>query len=409
MKLTGKRKTQQNIIKKFIRKNNRNNFNKYASRMLYSLLLTLLLINNFSVSHASETMDKESVIIGLTGDVMIGRLVNKVISTTSYEYPWGNLLPLLNKTDLNLINLETTLTSSINAVPKVFNFKSDPENVESLKRAKIDVVTLANNHILDFGIEGLEDTLQALGKAGIQHVGAGLNIEEAKKPVIMDIKNTTIGIIGYTDNEPTWKATATKPGTNYVYIGDHSTAGGPQPNGLPPGLLTKFELKKHNFSDLKYREVIREIIKLKRKVDILIFTIHWGPNMVQHPTIAFQRFARVAIDAGVDILHGHSAHVFQGIEIYKNKVIFYDAGDFIDDYYVTPSLRNDRSFLFLVEVNKEGIKGIQLVPVLISRMQVNKAKGKDYVKSMAMMKSLSRAFGTTIAEKGTGVFVELND
>ncbi len=378
MKLTGTKKAQQNIIKKFIRKNNRNNFNKYTSRMLYSLLLTLLLINIFSVSHASETTDKESVIIGLTGDVMIGRLVNKVISTTSYEYPWGNLLPLLNKTDLNLINLETTLTSSINAVPKVFNFKSDPENVESLKRAKIDVVTLANNHILDFGIEGLEETLQALSKAGILHVGVGLNIEEVKKPVIIDIKNMTIGIIGYTDNEPTWRATATKPGTNYVYVGDH-------------------------------RGVIREIKKLKRKVDILIFTIHWGPNMVQHPTKAFQRFARAAIDAGVDIFHGHSAHVFQGIEIYKNKVIFYDAGDFVDDYYVTPSLRNDRSFLFLVEVNKQGIKGIQLVPVLISRMQVNKAKGKDYEETMVKVKSLSGAFGTTIIEKETGVFVKLNN
>jgi len=92
-----------------------------------------------------------------------------------------------------------------------------------------------------------------------------------------------------------------------------------------------------------------------------------------------------------------------------DAVLAYDAGDFIDDYYVTPSLRNGRSFLFLVEVNRQGIKGIQLVPVLISRMQVNKTKGKDYEETMVKVKLLSGAFGTSIIEKETGVFVKLNN
>jgi poly-gamma-glutamate synthesis protein (capsule biosynthesis protein) len=320
---------------------------------------------------------KDSLVIGFTGDVMLGRLVNEQISTTSYTYPWGDVLALLRDTDLNIINLETTLTTSTREVPKVFNYKADPDKVQSLTEARIDVVNLANNHILDFAEEGLLETITVLDSVGIQHVGAGRNKAEAAKPVILKKKNITLGILGYTDNEPGWEAQEDAPGTNYIEIGKGSS------------------------------RVEKEIEKLKGNVDIVILSIHWGPNMRQRPTKEFHDFAHRTVDTGVDILHGHSAHIFQGIEIYHKGVIFYDTGDFVDDYYVTPSLRNDRSFLYLVEVDQYGLKKIELIPVLISYMQVNKATQDDYRETVRRMRRLSEEFGTTISETDQGVFVEL--
>ena len=92
----------------------------------------------------------EKLLIGFTGDVMIGRGVDAAISRNGYTYPWGNLLPLLSSTDLNVINLETTLTNSSSEVFKTFNFKASPDKVECLKLAHIHIANIANNHILDF-------------------------------------------------------------------------------------------------------------------------------------------------------------------------------------------------------------------------------------------------------------------
>ena len=324
----------------------------------------------------SRTDTDDSLLIGITGDVMIGRMVNEMLSVTSYTYPWGDVLPLLRSTDINLINLETALTTSTEEVLKVFNFKADPDRVQSLIEAKIDVCNLANNHVLDFSEEGLIETLSVLDDAQIEHVGAGQNRTEALKPVIIEKKDITVGIIGFTDNEPGWEAEENTPGVSYVRVGD----------------VAKIE---------------KEIKKLRNEVDILIFTIHWGPNMVQRPKKEFIDFAHDIIDLGVDIFHGHSAHIFQGIEVYNKKLILYDTGEFVDDYYVDPFLRNDQSFFYLVEIDKNGIKKVELVPILIFHMQVNKAVGSNYRETVDRLKLLSREFGTTIEETEKGVFVSM--
>ncbi len=312
--------------------------------------------------------NQETITIGLTGDVMIGRLVNENLDTVAPAYIWGDLLPLLTQTDLNLINLEAALTTSLNIVPKVFNFKADPHKVQSLKEARIDVVNLANNHVLDYADEGLLETLTTLDHAGIQHVGAGRNSDEALAPVIKNVNGITIGILGCTDNEPTWLATVDRPGVNYVDVGDLA-------------LLKK------------------PIEQLRPLVDFLILSIHWGPNMRPRPSQRFRHFAHELIDCGVDLLHGHSAHIFQGIEEYKGKLILYDTGDFVDDYYVDPFLRNDRTFLFLVEVGRQGIQRLRLIPARIDNFQVNRAKAKDAQAIMEHMKLLSKEMGTELIEE----------
>ena len=308
-----------------------------------------------------------NVTISFAGDVMLGRLVNEKIKETSYAYPWGNMRSVLLSTDLNVVNLETTLTTSTEKVPKVFNYKADPTHVQALKEAGITLVNLANNHILDFGPSGLRETISTLDGAGIAHVGAGQNATEAHAPVIVEQKGIRIGVLGYTDNEPGWKATAEKPGSAYVHVGDI--------------------------------EAVREDIEaLRKKVDMLVVSLHVGPNMVSVPSQEIIDFCHKLIELGVDIVHGHSAHVVQGIEMYKGKLIMYDTGDFVDDYAVDPVLRNDLSFLFLVTAGSEGIRAVRLIPVRINNMQVNRVEGDDATTIMKTMQKRSAAFGTQLLE-----------
>lgn len=316
--------------------------------------------------------------IALAGDVMLGRLVNEKIKQASYAYPWGNLLQELKRKDVVLINLETTLTNASTIVPKVFNFKADPAAVKTLEVGNITVVNLANNHSLDFDSPGLQETLATLDKAGIYHVGAGMNNAQAQKPVMLEKNGVHIGIMGYTDNEPGWLATANKPGLNYIDIDADNT------------------------------EVFDAVRTLKSKVDICIVTLHWGPNMREYPSTAFINFAHRLIDTGVNIVHGHSAHVVQGVERYRDGIILYDTGDFIDDYMIDQQLRNDLSFLFTIEIEQKKLKRLQLLPVKIDAMQVNKAAGVDATTIINLMKQRSSPFGTVFEQHNTMFSIPLS-
>jgi poly-gamma-glutamate capsule biosynthesis protein CapA/YwtB (metallophosphatase superfamily) len=324
----------------------------------------------------NSKVNSNKILTGFAGDVMIGRGVNNIISEKGYLYPWGDVLPLLKSADINVINLETTLTKSNRKVDKVFNFKATPGKIKTLQEANIAIANLANNHILDFSEEGLIETLHTLDKTSIKHVGAGMNEKEAAKPEIIVVKNISLGLIGFTDNESTWKATPTNSGTNYINI----------------------EREK----DREY--ALSLIMKLRKEVDIVIVSIHWGYNMQEEPSVTFMNFAHAMVEHGASIIHGHSAHIFQGIEMYKNKLIMYDTGDFVDDYVVDDRLKNDHSFFFLISLSKQGIENIKLIPVLIDYCQVNIAKNGDYKWSIERMQKLSKTFGTKINDDGEVVF-----
>ena len=138
-------------------------------------------------------------------------------------------------------------------------------------------------------------------------------------------------------------------------------------------------------------------------------TAHWGPNMRLRPTQDFVAFAHALIDCGADIFHGHSAHVVQGVEVYKGRLIMYDTGDFVDDYAVDQDLRNDLSFLFKVMATKGRIKEVQLVPVQIGDMQVNKATGaaRRFITERTI--KLSAELGTQLVEGADGLRVILSE
>ncbi|HTM06603.1 MAG TPA: CapA family protein [Patescibacteria group bacterium] len=324
---------------------------------------------------------QQNVTICFGGDVMLGRTVNDIMQQKGTSYPWGNLINIFKNADCTLVNLETTLTTHTKKEPKVFNFQSLPVHVQSLKDAYITAVTLANNHSKDFGNEGLIETITTLDKAHIHHAGAGKNILEAKKPVIIKpANNMTIGILGYTDNEPDWQATSKNPGINYIKI---------DPNNM--------------------EDIISDIESLRLQVDILIVSLHWGPNMLEFPLQEHIAFAHALVDHGVDIIHGHSAHILQGIEFYRGKLILYDTGDLVDDYAVDSSLRNDLSAIFQVSCSKRNVQSkekgpiemvLKVIPVKIENMQTNTCTGETRQMVFDLLNKRSAQFKTFISDAG---------
>jgi poly-gamma-glutamate capsule biosynthesis protein CapA/YwtB (metallophosphatase superfamily) len=326
------------------------------------------------------------ITLALMGDVMLGRGVAEALNHQRRpEEPWGDVLPLLDAADLRIINLECAITD--NEWPwartaKAFHFRTPPSAIETLRTARIDACSLANNHTLDFEEQGLLDTLKHLDAAGIRHAGAGRNREEAADPAILTVPpdRQRVALLAFTDNEPSFAAGTDRPGTNYL------------PVSLRPEVL---------------RRVERAVVAVRGMgADTIIFSNHWGPNMVQRPKGVFRRYARAVVDLGVDVYFGHSAHVFQGVEMYRGKPILYDTGDFIDDYAVNPELRNDWSFLFRVSVEEGNFERLDLIPVKLSYARVGLATGGERETILNRMERLSAEMGTVFARREGSLVLE---
>ena len=159
------------------------------------------------------------MLIALLGDVMLGRLVNRHLAAARPAYPWGDTLAVLEQADVRIANLECVLAAGGEPEPgKIFHFRSDPKNVASLLAAGIDVVSLANNHVLDFGQDAFGEMLPALDGCGILHAGAGPDLEAARRPAVWRVGAVAVGFIAFTDNEPGWEAGTAAPGVYYVPV-----------------------------------------------------------------------------------------------------------------------------------------------------------------------------------------------
>jgi poly-gamma-glutamate capsule biosynthesis protein CapA/YwtB (metallophosphatase superfamily) len=334
-------------------------------------------------THALDASAGETITLALAGDVMLARYVNATIQIRSSHHLWGDVLPLLQAADLALANLECVIAASGEPfIPeRVFYFRADPKAIEALTLAGIDYVTLANNHTMDFRAPALLETIGHLDKHGIAHAGAGGNLEKASQYALLEAKGITVGVVAFADHFQEYAATESDPGTNIIPI----------------------------TTDEPHFRRVRERIEAVRAAgaDLVVFSIHWGPNMRHVPSQDFRDFAHAVMDAGADIFHGHSAHVFQGIEIYDGRPIFYDTGDLIDDYYVDMQHKNDQQLLFLVHATSDQVERIELVPLLISDIQVNRASGELFDEIYERIRDLSQAMGTDIRQEGDRLVIDI--
>ena len=308
---------------------------------------------------------------------MLGRLVDQyVVQNLSLppETVWGDVLPLLLSADLRLGNLECVISDKgkkWQPLFKAFHFRASPRAIEILHAASFDCVTLANNHVLDYGSDALLDCLARLRQRNIPYTGAGTTLQEALSPAYLQLPNFQIAVLALTDNEPKWEATPSRPGINYVAYNDKGL--------LPP-----------------YQERIAKAIKLaKQQAQLVIVSGHIGPNWGT-PSPAIQALAHELLDLGADVYWGHSNHTPQGIETGGKKVILYSTGDFVDDYAVDPAERNDLSFLFAIEMDYRQIRRIHLHPVRIENFQVRRAKGSEVAFIQKTMTAKCAAFGSKV-------------
>jgi poly-gamma-glutamate synthesis protein (capsule biosynthesis protein) len=319
-----------------------------------------------------------TVQLAFLGDVMLGRNVSRALNRHPPEWFWGDTLPILRETDAAIANLESPITEKQRkwAGWKAFRYRADPASIEILTCANIRFVTLANNHILDYRARGLVDTLDALDSAGIVRAGAGRTLAEAAAPVLFPLHVLKIGIMAATDTMPEFAAGAGRPGTHFVDIRTDR-------DGI--------EAIRRGAEDLRVAGA-----------DLVVLTLHWGRDLRTAPNARFRHFARTAVEAGVDIVHGHSAHVFQGIERHRGGLILYDMGNIIDDYWKFPFRRTFWSLIAIVEIANNRMDRLRIVPVRTHPWPVSVATGETRVKILERLQTLCVPFGTELTDTPEG-------
>ena len=328
-----------------------------------------------------------TVRLGFTGDVMLGRGVDRHQRTRPPEAVWNGLLSRLRALDGLVVNLECYLSTrgtEWTETYRPFHFRADPAwAVPALRTAGVDCCALANNHVLDYGRVALSDTLDHLDAVGVARAGAGRDRAEAFAPALVGVDDLTVGVVSLTDNTPEYAAGPDSPGAARV----------------------EFDL-----DDRESRRAVDAALDaaLAADPDLLVASLHWGPNMETEPPPEFRTFGRWLVERGVDVVHGHSAHVFQGVEIHEGRPILYDAGDFVDDYAIDDDRRNDRSFLFEVGVDAGGTPTeLRLSPTEVDDCAVRPATSSAAAWSRDRMRALSRPFGTEFREEGGDLVTEL--
>lgn len=244
----------------------------------------------------SVPLHAEEIIITAVGDIMLAGRWAPVLQQKGYNYPFQAVKSELSGSDITIANLESPVAGNGQEFTgKKFRFRANPDVAKALKASGFNLVTLANNHIMDFGEAALAETLSNLNSSGIAWIGAGENLSEARKMALFTIKGKRIAFLGYSLTQPV------------------EFFAGPHRPGTAPG-YEKF--------------VTADIASARSQADVVIVSFHWGKEAVT-TVQAYQRAAaHKAIEAGADIIIGHHPHVLQGIERYRNGIIFYSLGNF---------------------------------------------------------------------------------
>ena len=308
-----------------------------------------------------------------------------------FRYVWGETLAILDREapQARVVNLETSVTASDDYwLGKGINYRMHPANVPVLTAAGIDVVALANNHVLDWGYEGLAETLLTLKRSAFRVTGAGNSLAEAESPAVVEVGGLVRLLVFSFGLEtsgipPVWGATRERPGVN-----------------LLPDL-----------SDGTVRRVAELVGRARKPRDITVFSVHWGGNWGYGVSREERAFAHRLVDeAGIDIVHGHSSHHAKGIEVYDGKLILYGCGDFINDYEGIggyEEFRGDISVMYFVRMDAASgrLVGLRMMPLQMRRFQLHRATLRDARWLEGTLTNEGRRFGTRVESAADGALL----
>lgn len=242
------------------------------------------------------------------------------------------LVDEMNKADIFMLNNEFAYsTRGSEIIEKSYTFRAHPKRVNILKEIGVDIVSLANNHALDFGREALDDTFATLEDAGIDYVGAGANMDRAKAPIYYTIGDTKIAYIA---------------ASHVIYAMDWYA------NDERSGMVGTYDPAL----------IVTSIEEARKNSDFVIIYVHWGKERVHEPVEYQKNLARIYIDAGADAVIGSHPHVMQGLEFYKGKIIAYSLGN----YWFNASTKE--SGFLKIYLNPDGTTNVQLLPVMNKNM-----------------------------------------
>ena len=322
-----------------------------------------------------ESQEPQNLSISLIGDILMDGSVRAHINKNGFNYPWDGVRNYFQKDDITIGNLETSITNNGTKWPnKQFNFRSDPRNIKAMEEAGIDVVSLANNHSLDYGYNGLIDTLGYIDNSKIKRVGAGHNKKDAMKGTIIEKNGVKMGIIGFSRVVPDvkWYATDKRAGLVGAY-------------------------------DPHIEEVLGRVREIRDEVDILVLSIHWGVERSDTPRKQEMDLAKRLVDSGVDIVMGHHPHVLQGIEIYKGKPIFYSLGNFV---FGTSAELTSNTMIAQVNLVEKNIDNVKIIPCEIVRGRPIPLHKEKKIEKINYLYKISKSFNTDIDQDGLIKIVE---
>lgn len=297
------------------------------------------------LSQRAATRDPE-VVLAAAGDIMLDRAVGSAIARKGASYPFEMAEPLLAGADLRFANLELPLTERGRPARKDYVFRAPPSVSAGLAGSGFTVLNLANNHILDYGVEGLLDTIATLDRAGVAHLGAGRTAEEAHAPALITVNGLRIAFLGYVN-------TPNDGRTGWVA---ESMRAGPTTPGVAWGTP---------------EAVRRDVSAARAGADLVIVAMHAGNEYTATPNAVQRALAYAAVDAGAALVLGAHPHVLQGIEFYKGAPIVYSLGNFVfdldDDDRRQPGLPSVLSGVLRVRLGREGVRALELRPAVIDQ------------------------------------------
>jgi poly-gamma-glutamate capsule biosynthesis protein CapA/YwtB (metallophosphatase superfamily) len=333
--------------------------------------------------HPSDPLLHEEYVDSALHYVRFAEQVNGPIPrNVAPSYVWDAAVDEFNRArpDVRIINLETSITRSDDYAPKGINYRMSPENAHCLAAAGVDCCVLANNHVLDWGHVGLLDTLATLAHLKIRTTGAGRNLAQASAPAMLKVPGKgrvlVFSLAVVTSGTPrSWAATKEAAGVN---------------------LLTEL-------SDTDAARIADQVGRLRQPSDVMIVSLHWGPNWGYEISDEERRFAHALIDrADVSIVHGHSSHHPKAIEVYRNRLILYGCGDFLNDYEGIrgyEEFRDDLGLMYFADISPSTaeLSALRIVPLQIRQFRLVRPSMQDVDWVRQLLDLESQRFGTRVA------------
>jgi len=312
-----------------------------------------------------------TAVVAFAGDTTQSDVFAEATSWRSMMYPFEDVAHIFGEADLSFVNLETSVSSRGESEKKEgFGFRTEPEYLKGYTDAGIDIVSCANNHVRDFGMDALYDTFSNLTEYGLDYIGAGENLSEAEKLVTYEVNGITVGFTACNmiNMNPTWYADEETAGINCVDFGTSE----------------------------RYLSLVADYSEM---CDVLFVSVHWGVEYTNAITEEQEQFAHLLCDNGADIILGHHSHVLQPIESYNDSVIFYSLGNFL--FYKMDD-NAGKTAIFEIEIDKNGFLNGKLSPVYISNCKSNLIDVEDemYSEIIGLCRDISAPYGVNITENG---------